>query len=236
MKNKSLVIVLILAIILLVINTTSYAANDSYSMKIIPNKTSLKTNESVLITVRLEDIKIESGEKGIGSYEAVLEYDKNSFEFVNITSAANWDSAIFNSATGKFASVRSDSLCSSENQDVAIIELKTKTSINNGTTNIKLKNIGCSNFDGIITTSDVTTQINLIQDSPVNPNQNTTGSTNQNTATNNNSTTNKNNSTIKNNSLSNYPAAGKSSFVILSIFVFIITAIGTILYKNSKKY
>lgn len=232
MKNKSLVIVLILAILLLVVNTTSYAANDSYSMKIIPNKTSLKTNESVLITVRLEDVKIESGEKGIGSYEAVLEYDKNSFEFVNITSAANWDSAIFNEETGKFASVRSDALCSSENQDIATIELKAKTNIYNGPTTIKLKNIGCSNFDGIVKTNDVTTQITLVQDS--------TGTTNQNTTVNNNSvsnnTVNKNNSTIKNNSLSKYPAAGKANIVIIATVVLIMTVVGTILYKNSRDY
>ena len=56
--------------------------------------------------------KIQSGEKGIGSYEGSIVYDANVFEDVKMKGNDLWDTPTLNQ--GRFTSVRSDGMCVSE--------------------------------------------------------------------------------------------------------------------------
>lgn len=143
MKIKRSIMLIIIALILSISFSVNAATGDSYKISLSANKTTLKEEETLTLTMKASDIKIQSGEKGIGSYEGTLVYDESIFEEVKMKGNSNWDATVLNQ--GKFTSVRSDALCTSEDQEIAVITLKVKKGAKTGQTKIQIKDFEASN-------------------------------------------------------------------------------------------
>ena len=77
MKNNIVnkkIISIILSILLLFITTQVYAANDHFNTTIQTNTSQAKRGDTIIVTIGLKDIAIESGEKGIAGYTGKLTY------------------------------------------------------------------------------------------------------------------------------------------------------------------
>lgn len=246
-KNITLLCIIILLFSICLFSNISFAATDSYSMTLTPDKKTLKAGDTISIAVKISNINIQTGEKGIGAYEATLVYDANVFSSAKFAAAANWDSPTYNISNGKFASVRSDATCSSESQNVAIIKLTVKDSVSVQNTTISLKDISCSNGESTISTKDISTTLNIISSSSSNNNNN---NNNNNPSNNNNINSNtpnnsNNNNQIQNNSAvkpsqttannSKLPQTGEYDFIIFTIIIILII-IGIYGYFNFIKY
>ena len=259
MKNKNITLLFIIVLLLNIclFSNISFAATDSYSMTLIPDKQTIKAGDTISIAVKISNINIQTGEKGIGAYEATLVYDSNVFSSVQFAAASNWDSPTYNISNGKFASVRSDATCSNESQNVAIIKLTVKDSVSAQNTTISLKNISCSNGESTISTKDISTTLNISSSSSSNNSNNSNNTNNNNNPSNNNNSNNsnttnnssnnnssnnnknQNNSVVKpNNSTTNnskLPQTGEYDFIIFTIIIVLIV-IGIYGYFNFRKY
>ena len=118
-------------------------------------------------------------------------YDTNIFEDIKMKGNENWDTPTLNE--GRFTSVKSDGLCTSESQEIASITLKVKDNATSGSTKVQIKDFEASNGQENIATEnkEITLNIEGIQSSN-DDNKNNTPDTNTNTSTN-----NKNNTTEK---------------------------------------
>ena len=86
MKISKCVILFLIVTIILSINFTVYSATgDSYEVKMNADKKSLKTGDTITISLVLDNINIQSGEKGLGSYEGSIVYDTNVFENLKLS-------------------------------------------------------------------------------------------------------------------------------------------------------
>lgn len=130
---------------------------DTYKIELNSSNTTLKEGENIEITLSIKDINIQSGEKGIGAYEGKLEYDKEVFELVEIQGNENWDEPIENE--GKFISVKSDGICTDEEQVLATIILKVKDNIKGDNEIVEIKDFKVSNGEISIATDDVKLKI-----------------------------------------------------------------------------
>lgn len=142
MKIKKCIMLIIIAILSISVSVNA-STTDSYKISLSANKTTLKEEETLTLAMKATDIKIQSGEKGIGSYEGTLVYDEAVFEEVKMKGNDNWDTPVLNEK--RFTSVRSDAKCTSEDQEIAVITLKVKKGANAGKTKIQIKDFEASN-------------------------------------------------------------------------------------------
>lgn len=256
MKVKKCIIILLIMIIISGINYTVKSANgDSYSLKMSVDKTTLKAGDTVTISLKLDNIEIQSGEKGLGSYEGSIVYDKNIFEDLKMIGNSNWDTPFQNE--GRFTSTRTDGKCVSETQEIATITLKVKSNAKEGNTTIQIKDFSASNAVENIPTSNTSIIAKIEKESDKNNTLNTNTSNNGNTNTNNggttnnkvqNTTNNKTQNTVKNSTTTqtkniitnstakqSLPKTGIST-TLLSIFIVVCVisfVYGYFMYKNT---
>lgn len=240
MKIKKCIILLLIMIIISGINYTVRSANgDSYNVKMNADKTTLKTGDTITISLKLDNIKIESGEKGLGSYEGSIEYDKNIFEDLKMTGNNEWETPFQNE--GRFTATRTDGKCISETQEIAKITLKVKDKAKEGDTKIQIKNFSASNAIENISTTDasLTVKIEKENNNDIGNTNNTSNTTNNNANTNNgnktgNSTSNQTKNIISNtNAKGTIPKTGVSTPIVIFILISVISCIyGYIRYKN----
>ena len=160
MKTKKiLIILLIMTVIIAMFTTVKGATGDSYKIALTPTAEKAKAGETVTIKMTANEIKIQSGEKGIGSYQGMLEYDTAIFEEVKMKVNEDWDTPMLNE--GAFTSVRGDGECTAEAQEIGTITLKVKAGAKIGETNIKVKEFGASNGVENIATSDVVAKVTI---------------------------------------------------------------------------
>lgn len=191
MKIKKSIILLLITTIILGINFTVKAAEgDSYSLKVSADKTTAKAGDTITISLKLDNIKIESGEKGLGSYEGSLIYDTKIFESVKMAGNDDWDTPFQNE--GRFTAVRSDGKCVSEAQEIATIKLKVKSDAKEGETTIEIKEFSASNAVENIKTADSNIKVKIEKEDTTDKNNTTNG---DNTTGNKENTTNENNTT-----------------------------------------
>ena len=88
-------IVSILLISLLIITTNVYAANDSFETTFTANKTQAKAEDTIVVTIGLSNIAIESGEKGIGGYTGSIKFDSSIFEYVSTSGTNKWETPFY---------------------------------------------------------------------------------------------------------------------------------------------
>ena len=217
--KKIMVLLLSIAIILGISMTVKAETIDSYSVNLNTNKTTLKAGETVTISLKVDNINIQSGEKGIGAYEGNIEYDSNVFEDLKMSGNDEWDKPLENN--GKFTSVKSDGICTSESQEIATITLKVKANAKSGNTVVNIKNFEASNGEKNISTEDKEIKFTI---------ENDQSTVNQNNNVNNNQNNNNYNASIKNGKL---PYAGNSVKLIIGISI--VAIIGVVVYIKYKR-
>lgn len=140
MKIKNLtnkkILSIVLAIVLL-FTTSVYAAGDSFTATLEADKSQLKREDTVIITIGLKDIDIESGDKGIGAYTASIEFDPNVLEYVSTKGTDNWEKPRY--TDGIFLGETVDGEVVKEPQAIGTITFKVKNDAKLGETTIKLK-------------------------------------------------------------------------------------------------
>lgn len=244
MKIKKCIILLLIMTIIIGINcTVKSESGDSYSVKMNADKTTLKTGDTVTISLKLDNIKIESGEKGLGSYEGSIKYDKNIFEDLKMTGNSEWDTPFQNE--GRFTASRTDGKCVSETQEIAKITLKVKSNAKEGNTKIEIKDFSASNAVENISTTDTSVTVKIEKENNnvgntdnTNNTGNTTNNNNGNTNSGNktgNSTTNQTKNIVSNTTAKGtIPKTGISTPIVILIVISIISCIyGYFRYKNT---
>lgn len=192
-------------------NKVESSKKDSYSLKISKDIESSEKNEKMYIRVSLKDININNGEKGLGAYKGIIEYDRNVFNNVTVNGVDGWETPIIDKETGVFVATKTDAICTDEDTDIAVITLSVNKETKVENTEIKIKNFYASNGKEEIGTEDNSIQVNIADKIIKNePKDNT----------------------IKNSIL---PNAGISLIIKLLIFIALISsAIAIIKYKNMK--
>ena len=116
---------------------------DSYNLKLEGEKI-VNPGNTLIITLKLTDIDIKTGENGLGSYQGKIEYDANIFENLEILSGSTeWATPYVKE--NKFVAERIDGKCINTDQNVAIIKLKVKEDATLGNCAIKVVNFKASN-------------------------------------------------------------------------------------------
>lgn len=189
-KSVKIAVMLIIGIMIICSSKVNAASSDSYKAGISVNKTTIAQGDNIEVVISLKDLNITTGDKGLGAYQATLEYDKSIFEYVGIKGLNSWDTPIYNDGT--FATTTSTGEAIKKAEEVAKITLKAKTNLTQGETTIKLTNITASTGTNTVATANVSKTITVQQTQ--------TGSTNG-----------ENNSTGKNDGNSNGTSVGTTS-------------------------
>ncbi len=132
---------------------------DTYKIDLNSSNTILKEGNIIELILKVKDINIQSGEKGIGAYEGKLEYDKEVFELLKIEGNEKWDSPIENE--GKFTSVKSDGICTNEEQVLATFFLKVKDNIKSSNQIVEIKDFKVSNGEISISTDNANLKVKI---------------------------------------------------------------------------
>lgn len=151
MKNilKSRKIIGIVLVALLLFTTSVYAVNnDSYKTTIATANTEVKRGDTVIVTIGLDDIKIESGEKGIGAYTAKVESDPNVLEYVKTDGTDKWEAPFYQN--GLITGHTRDGEVVNTNGSIGTITFKVKSDAKLGESIISL-----INFSGSTAVTDV---------------------------------------------------------------------------------
>lgn len=248
MKNilKSRKIIGIVLVALLLFTTSVYAVNnDSYKTTIATANTEVKRGDTVIVTIGLDDIKIESGEKGIGAYTAKVESDPNVLEYVKTDGTDKWEAPFYQN--GLITGHTRDGEVVNTKGNIGTITFKVKSDAKLGESIISLKN-----FSGSTAVTDVDaanvpvtkiTVIDNIKDEPDdptdgsdkdNPNGGSSNGSNSSNggSSNGNSSSNNKDNTIKQDKL---PKTGEADIVIyMAIGAGLVLA--TIFFVKMKKF
>lgn len=136
MKKVKVGIMLLLALLLMSINC--YATEPNWKIVVQTEKQEItKTQELVKIDITLENYEGD----GILGYEGKLEYDKDIFDAVTITTLNDWDAINYDTTTGKFMSTTTKA---KKGTKIAQITLKLKGNITAKTTEVAIKNLAFS--------------------------------------------------------------------------------------------
>lgn len=95
-------IAIILIMMIISIQTVIYAADPSYSIELVPNKTDVTLGEEVEIILKVKDI--QNIPEGLYAYHATIEYDTAIFEAItdkNVTGEGTWSLPLFNPTNGQ---------------------------------------------------------------------------------------------------------------------------------------
>ena len=131
-------IVYLLVMVCLMITTKVYAANDSFETTLNVNPTQVRAEENITITMGLNNIAIESGEKGIGGYTGRIKFDASVLEYVAINGTDKWDAPLYEN--GLITATTKDGKVVDTQQNIATITFKVKKDAKLGETTIALEN------------------------------------------------------------------------------------------------
>lgn len=165
---------LMIGIIIIFSSKVNATSSDSYKAGISVNKSTIVQGDDIEVVMSLKDLNVTTGDKGLGAYQATLEYDKSIFEYVGIKGLNSWDTPIYNDGT--FATTTSTGEAIKKAEEVAKITLKAKTNLTQGETTIKLTNITASTGTNTVATANVSKTIKVGQGQ--NNNQNNTENNN----------------------------------------------------------
>lgn len=193
-------IAIILIMMIIGIQTTIYAADPSYRIELVPNKTNITLGEEVEIILKVKDF--ENVTSGLYGYDAIIEYDKNIFEELpydsedhiseNLIGEEKWDIPTFNPENGKIVGTTSKGVKAESN--VLKIKLKVKSNAVIGAKpQIKITNFEASDADNIIKAkADAVVSLNVVAKNNESDNSNQ-GSNNEGTSGTNNNNPDSNN-------------------------------------------
>lgn len=229
-RRKKIVSILLIAFLIL-IATNVYAANDKFETTLKVNNSKVNRQATVAITIGLDNIKIESGEKGIGGYTGNIKFDPSVLEYVSAEGTDKWDKPLYRD--GAITSTTSDGEVVNTKQDIATITFKVKNDAKLGDTTIELKNFSGSigevkdGEESDIPTNNKSIKLTVVDNNGGSGNKNPGSSTSDKTNAND---SNKQQSNIKDGVL---PQTGKNN---VAIFVTIAGCIlfAIILYTRIK--
>lgn len=260
MRNKLVVIAIMLILVITSLVTTVSAA--SFTATMTPSATTVAESNELVVTIRVSNLDV--GSTGINTFEGVLSYSTQVFETLSddsIDGNNGWQPT-YNQDTGKIMLYKQGFL--NEDADVLQITFKTKTNVSGKTGDIKLTDIKASNSGETIEANSISTRItigsaptgeNLGNSSATNTNTNTNknsaplqiGGNTANNTPNNNTNTNKNaqSSYIDNNKVNtsvndtqeeDIPYTGASDNIMRAIFVVLVVAgISYFKYESIKE-
>ena len=222
MKFKKSIILILAVMVILGMSITVKAANttDTYKINLATANTTVKQGDTITISLNVSDINIQTGDKGIGSYQGKIEYDTKVFEELKMLGNDSWDKPSENE--GVFTSVNSDGICVQEAQEIAKITLKVKSTAALGKTTVKVTGFKASNAITSIPTDNTSLDITV--------NSTTNGGSGSGTGTTGTGTSDKTQSQIKNNTSvttksTPLPRTGVSSAVIVAVGIILIIGI-----------
>ena len=154
------VIFAVLIITLLVLTSSVHAANDSFKTALSVNNSQVKKGEEVTVTLKLSDISIKSGEKGIGAYSAKIDFDSSIFEYVSVRGADKWDTPLYQNKL--ITATTSDGNVVNTNQSIATVTFKVKSNAALGDTTIKLTNFSGSTAASNLAAPDSSVKITIV--------------------------------------------------------------------------
>ena len=146
--NKKFKTVIFVGLILFVIlmNVSVYASDDSFDLNLKENTNSLLPGSTLSLEMRISNINVSEGEKGISGFTANLSFDDSIFEYEKIKAEnENWNVSYDNKHIVAYRE-KTDVLTNSssevtESGIVGTINLKVKDDAKAGTTKVKLENI-----------------------------------------------------------------------------------------------
>lgn len=161
MKFKKIIILLLIVMVIIGMNITTKAVDttDTYKINLATTNKTAKQGETITISLKISDINIQTGDKGIGSYQGKIEYDTNIFEGLKMLGNDNWEKPSEND--GVFTSVNADGECVKEAQEIATITLKVKETAKVGKTTVKITGFKGSNALTSIPTEDASIEITV---------------------------------------------------------------------------
>lgn len=256
--NKSILyqIILFFAFVVL-LGTTSYAT-DSFELNLKPESSSVKKGDTVNFDIVLDNLNIESGDKGIGAFQATIKYDTNIFSGIESITSTDWE---ISENEGNIIANTKNGECVTSKSTVGIIQLKVADNAKEGETSVSLT--GISGSSGVtISGTSVVSIVNIVNeapstDNPTNDNPTDSEKPSTDSPTNNNLTdsekpnksTNSSqqiSSSTSGNSLSGkttssnidkvLPKTGGNFVYFILIFVCIVCMIGVISYLKYRDY
>lgn len=153
------VIFAVLIVALLIFTSSVYAANDSFKTALSVNKSQVKKGEEVTVTLKLSDISIESGEKGIGAYTAKIDFDSSVLEYVSASGSGKWETPFYQDKL--ITATTNDGNVVNTNQSIATVTLKVKSNATLGDTTIKLTNFSGSTAASNVSAPDSSVKITI---------------------------------------------------------------------------
>ena len=189
-------IVSILLISLLIITTNVYAANDSFETTLKASSSQLKAEDNVTITIGLNNIEIESGEKGIGAYTGNIKFDSSVLEYVSTNGTDKWEAPVYED--GLIVGNTKDGEVVNTAQNIGTITFKVKKDARIGETTITLENFSGSTAETDVETSNKSIKIEIINSNNDDNTNNDTGNNDNDNNTNNGTGNNDNDDNTNN--------------------------------------
>lgn len=183
----------IILIVFLLINTNVYGTNDKYSTTLDTSVKAQRDSE-IVVEIGIDNISIESGEKGIGAYVGRIKYDKDVLEYKTTNESTNWEAPIFqngliigNTKLGQVEKTK---------QSIGSVTFTVKENAPLGNTTIKVENFSASTgVTDISSTDNESIEVNIVANSG---NGENTGSDKPSTGDSNKDDNNQNNETVNN--------------------------------------
>ena len=244
MKQVKIVIITTLLLIFILSINTFAASEESFELKLTASTESVNPGQTFSVDIVLDNIKVTTGDLGIGAYSAVIKYDTNILEILNVTAATGWEAM---SNEGNIVVNTTNAEVVKEKQNTAKINFKVKETAKLEETEIKIENIEAPTGATTILGKGISTKIIVKEKTTENPDTEDPNNNNQNPGTedpdknnqkpDNNNHGNNNYNTVKgddNKSQTKLPYAGRNNiFLIIILSLIVITIIIYIKYKRA---
>ena len=236
--KKKIILGIMICITLICVSFTVNASSNETGLQAQEN------NNNITITLKLPKV-----EDGLDALSGKIEYDKEKLEFVKVESAnSKWQKPNYNDESGKFTLLISSETVKEEGEAFKII-FNIKENATGKTTITFSELTGATSKNEKITLENITTEVNINNNSDNNENAyNDNNNMNNSNTTNNNENLNNGNNVINNNTTNNsekenlaqkvLPKAGIGKTIITIITIGIICfmlANLALWYKTKKK-
>lgn len=230
MKNKKILIIAMMTIIILISTTAIvHAANYSFTFTVDPEQINANLGDTITVDLGIADI--DQSADGINAIQGDLSYDDNLFESVQIAATgSNWSAKLNESSDsnlkGRFVLSNMNSVKSDGVVATLTAKIKSNAQVSSGT--IKLENVFSSYGTTETSKTNKTITVNIVS-------QQTSGSSNNGSSTktpsNTSSKTSNNNANVA--TVSNLPKTGLTPLFGIGVIIAMIIAI--VRYIKYKK-
>lgn len=249
MKKISIIVIVFISILM----PNIVFASNYFQIGLTADKIEVRESETVTISLSLENLNVTTGEQGIGSYLAKIEYDTEIFENVVFSGNTNWEGSM---ANGNITGVTVDGRVVKQPETIATLSLTVKRGALLGNTTVTISNfVGSDAVNDILTNSksieiivikednnqkhddlninDASIENNKDIESNTSNNNNTNSDTSDNT---NNDVNNNNNKVVTDNVASNEKLSqSEHKMVLYGLFMVIILLLIVDIYIYCRK-